>query len=110
MRKPYRERAEDRDRKRYEGMKKIGKFVMCFFLFEVACVLFLAWSLLWDSWLELFIFVLAMLLPLTLGINFGMWAVASGKARNITRDAAENQRVLVKFAGNGKGARTGYGG
>ena len=110
MRKPYRERAEERDRKRFEGMKKTGKYLVCFFLFEVVYILSLAWSLLWDSWLELFIFVLAMLLPLTLGINFGMWVITSGRAGNIKREAMENERVLVKFAGNGKGARTGYGG
>ncbi|MDR1508633.1 MAG: hypothetical protein LBS53_03260 [Synergistaceae bacterium] len=107
MRKPYRERAADRDRKRYEGMKKVGRYLLYFFLFEVACVLFLAWSLLWDSWLALFVFVLSLLLPLALGICFGMWVSASGKARNIERDAMENRRVMMaRFAGHGKGAGT----
>jgi fatty-acid desaturase len=110
MRKPYRERVEDRDRKRYEGMKKAGKCLMCVFLFEVAFVLFLAWSLLWDSWLELFIFVLALLLPLMLGIGIGAWIMASGRAGSVKREAMENERVLAKFVENGKGARTGYGG
>jgi membrane protein implicated in regulation of membrane protease activity len=106
MRKPYRERAAERDRKRFESMKKAGKYLLYFFLFEVACVLFLAWSLLWDSWLELFIFVLAMLLPLMLGISFGMWAVTSRKAVNIERDAMENRRVMAEFVRNPKGAVT----
>jgi hypothetical protein len=106
VRKPYRERAAERDRKRFEGMKRAGKYLLCFFLFEVACVLFLAWSLLWDSWLELFIFVLALLLPLMLGISFGMWAVSSGKAGNIEREAKENRKAMARFVGNLKGAGT----
>ena len=106
MRKPYRERAAERDRKRFEVMKKTGKYFLYFFLFEVACVLFLAWSLLWDSWLALFIFVLAMLLPLMLGICLGMWAVSSGRAGNIEREAMENRRAMARFIGNVKGACT----
>jgi hypothetical protein len=99
MRKPYRERAEARERETFGKMRIFGKFLLYFFLFEVACVLFLVWSMLWDGWLALLVFALSMLLPLLLGINAGICAAAMSKTRNIEREAMELKKVFFKQAG-----------
>jgi Na+/H+ antiporter NhaC len=96
MRKPYHERAEERDNKRYESMKKAAAFFMCVFLLEVICVLSLVLPLLWDSWVKVFIFVLAMLLPFLFGTNFGTWIMTSEKARFIRYEAVENKRATAR--------------